>query len=64
VRTASRWRTAHGGDATPGENAERDRDGVRCSDPHLTTAQRDILTQLRVDASKKIIEPGPPPATS
>ena len=30
----------------------------------LTTAQRDILTQLGVDAPKKIIELGPPPATS
>jgi len=30
----------------------------------LTTAQRDILTQLGVDPPKKIIELGPPPATS
>jgi transposase len=30
----------------------------------LTTAQRDILAQLGVDAPKKIIELGPPPATS
>jgi Transposase DDE domain len=29
----------------------------------LTTAQRDILTQLGVDTPKKIIELGPPPAT-
>ena len=30
----------------------------------LTTAQRDILTKLGVDPPKKIIELGPPPATS
>ena len=30
----------------------------------LTTAQRDILAKLGVDAPKKIIELGPPPATS
>jgi transposase len=30
----------------------------------LTTAQRDILAQLGVDAPKKIIELGPAPATS
>jgi IS4 transposase len=30
----------------------------------LTTAQRDILAQLGVEAPKKIIELGPPPATS
>ena len=29
----------------------------------LTTAQRDILVQLGVEAPKKIIELGPPPAT-
>jgi transposase len=30
----------------------------------LTTAQRDILGKLSIDAPKKIIELGPPPATS
>jgi Transposase DDE domain len=30
----------------------------------LTTAQRDILTKLGIDPPKKIIELGPPPATS
>jgi transposase len=30
----------------------------------LTTAQRDILGKLGIDAPKKIIELGPPPATS
>ena len=30
----------------------------------LTTAQRDILTRLSVEPPKKIIELGPPPATS
>jgi hypothetical protein len=30
----------------------------------LSTAQRDILNKLAVDAPKKIIELGPPPATS
>ena len=30
----------------------------------LSTAQRDILTKLSIDPPKKIIELGPPPATS
>jgi hypothetical protein len=30
----------------------------------LSTAQRDILTKLAINAPKKIIELGPPPATS
>jgi transposase len=30
----------------------------------LTTAQRDILTKLCIDPPKKIVELGPPPATS
>ena len=38
--------------------------GTFCQRTELTTAQRDILAKLGVDAPKKIIELGPPPATS